>query len=162
MALLSPLYPTSPVNVSSRLKDLPKDGSVPPLPGWTTIETPGHSAGHVSFWRESDRTLVAGDAFVTTAQESAYAVAVQEAEVHGPPRYLTPDWVSAKHSVAKLASLEPERVITGHGRAMSGAVMRAALRDLAQRFDEVAVPERGRYGDHPARADDGTAYRKVD
>ena len=31
---------------------------------WTVIETPGHSPGHVVFWRESDRTLIMGDVLV--------------------------------------------------------------------------------------------------
>lgn len=159
MALLSPLYPTSPVNVAARLHDLSPDGEVPPLPGWRTIPTPGHSAGHASFWREADGSLIVGDAFVTTAQESAYAVAVQEPEVHGPPRYLTVDWAAAKASVAALDALHPELVVTGHGRALRGPAMRAALHDLATRFDAVAVPTHGRYHEHPARAEDGTAYR---
>ena len=29
--------------------------------GFIVLETPGHSPGHLSFWREADRTLVAGD-----------------------------------------------------------------------------------------------------
>ncbi len=29
--------------------------------GFTVLDTPGHSPGHVSYWRESDRTLVCGD-----------------------------------------------------------------------------------------------------
>ena len=73
MSRLSPLFPRSPVDVRRRLHALPEDGSVPFMPGWRWIHTPGHSAGHVSFWRQSDRGLIAGDAFVTTAQESVYA-----------------------------------------------------------------------------------------
>src|SRR4051794_36600181 len=80
MAALSPLYPRGPIDVSHRLQKLPADGTVPPMPGWRWIATPGHSPGHVSFWRESDRTLIAGDAFITTSQESAYAVALQKPE----------------------------------------------------------------------------------
>ena len=41
------------------------------------IHCPGHTPGHVSFFRESDRTLIAGDAFVTTKQESTIAVLTQ-------------------------------------------------------------------------------------
>jgi hypothetical protein len=41
-------------------------------------------------WREEDRTIIAGDAFMTTDQESAYAVAVQKPAMHGPPKYFTP------------------------------------------------------------------------
>lgn len=145
MALLSPLYPRSPVNVGTRLHALPLDGSVPTMPGWHWVHTPGHTPGHVSLWRESDRTIIAGDAFITTAQESAYAVAAQKPEMHGPPQYFTPDWVSARTSVEKLAALEPEVAVTGHGPAMAGPAMRAALHALAREFDRVAVPERGRY-----------------
>ncbi len=159
MALLSPLFPRSPVDVKARLRPLPEDGSVPEMPGWRWVHTPGHSVGQVSLWREADRSLIAGDAFVTTAQESAYAAAVQEPELHGPPKYFTHDWQAARASVARLAALEPELVITGHGRAMRGPAMREALRTLARDFDRLAVPERGRYVDAPQRAEDGTAYR---
>src|ERR1700712_3239657 len=41
---------------------------------------------------------------------------------------------------AKLAALAPDVVVTGHGQAMQGQEMRAALQELAQRFDEVALP----------------------
>ncbi|MGY2050967.1 MBL fold metallo-hydrolase [Methylobacterium sp. JK268] len=160
-ALISPLFPTKPVDVSRSLRLLPEDGSVPPLPGWRWLHTPGHAPGHVSFWRPQDRMLVAGDAFVTTAQESVYAVAVQEIEIHGPPRYLTVDWAAARASVEALARLRPETAITGHGRPLRGEPLRRGLDDLARAFDAVAVPAGGRYVDHPARAQDGSAYRPV-
>jgi glyoxylase-like metal-dependent hydrolase (beta-lactamase superfamily II) len=156
---LSPLFPTKPVDVSRNLRIVPEDGTVPPLPGWRWLHTPGHAPGHISLWREADRTLIAGDAFVTTAQESVYAVAVQEPELHGPPMYLTIDWDAARSSVRVLAALEPERVITGHGRPLQGSEMRRALNALAQDFDTVAVPKHGRYVDAPLRAADGSAYR---
>lgn len=162
MARLSPLYPSAPVDVGARLQALPADGTVPHMPGWRWIHTPGHTPGHVSLWREADRALVVGDAFVTTAQESAYAALTQAPAMHGPPMYFTPDWPSAKASVAALAALEPEVVVTGHGRAMEGAGMREALHALARDFDRVAVPEHGRYVGAPARAEDGSAYRDPD
>jgi len=155
---LSPLFPTKPVDVSLRLQDLPGDGAIPPMGGWRWIHTPGHAPGHVSLWRETDRTLIVGDAFVTTAQESAYAVALQEPELHGPPMYLTIDWGAAHHSVRALAALEPERVITGHGRPLQGQEMRRAIHVLAEDFERVAVPEHGRYVAAPLRAADGSAY----
>ena len=158
MAALSPLYPRGPVDVGGRLHSLPADGSVPGMAGWRWIHTPGHAPGHVSLWREANRLLIAGDAFITTAQESAYAAATQRPELHGPPMYFTPDWVSAKSSVERLAALEPEIALTGHGRAMRGAEMRAALHALARDFNQVAVPDHGRYVLHPATASDGSAY----
>lgn len=145
MARMAGLYPRGPVDVGDRLHTLPRDGSVPSMPGWRAVQTPGHTPGHVSLWRESDRTLVAGDAFVTTNQESAYAVALQRPEMHGPPQYYTPDWHGAEASVRTLAGLEPETAITGHGRAMAGEGLREALHALAREFREVAVPRRGRY-----------------
>jgi glyoxylase-like metal-dependent hydrolase (beta-lactamase superfamily II) len=65
--------------------------------------------------------------------------------MHGPPMYFTPDWPSAKQSVLNLAALAPDVVVTGHGQAMQGPEMRSALAELAERFDEVAVPKHGRY-----------------
>lgn len=158
MASLSGLLPTKPVNVSTRLKSLPDDGSVPNMPGWRWIHTPGHSPGHVSFWRQSDRALIAGDAFVTTRAESAYATAMQTPELHGPPRYFTIDWRKSKTSVETLAALQPDLVITGHGRAMQGAAMTDTLDILARDFDQIAVPSEGKYVARPATVEDGSAY----
>lgn len=162
MARLSPMYPRNPVDVGARLQTLPADGTVPHMPGWRSVHTPGHTVGHVSLWREADQTVVAGDAFVTTAQESAYSVATQAPAMHGPPMYFTPDWPSAKASVRALAALEPDLAVTGHGRAMEGPAMRAALHELARDFDRIAVPEHGRYVGAPARAEDGSAYQEPD
>jgi glyoxylase-like metal-dependent hydrolase (beta-lactamase superfamily II) len=161
LARLSPLFPRRPVDVSGRLQSLPENRTVPPMPGWRWIHVPGHSVGQVALWREADRTLIAGDAFVTTAQESAYAVAVQEPEIHGPPMYFTGDWDAARRSVEILAALEPERAITGHGRPLAGAALREGLHQLARAFDEVARPERSRYRAAPARAVDGSAYDRT-
>lgn len=140
MALLSPFFPKSPLDVSAWLNVLPADGTVPEMPGWRWIHTPGHTPGHIALWREEDRSLIAGDAFVTTCQESAAAVMLQSPELHGPPMYFTPDWISAQASVERLAALEPELAVTGHGRAMRGEPMRKALQMLAQDFQQVAVP----------------------
>lgn len=161
MSMLSPLYPRGPVNVAHRLQNLPQDGSVPEMPGWRWLHTPGHTPGHVSLWREADRTIVAGDAFITTRQESAYAVTMQAPEMHGPPMYYTTNWQSARASVELLASLEPERVITGHGPAMQGPEMREALHELAQDFDRLAVPDEGKYVDRPADEQRGGEYRQT-
>jgi glyoxylase-like metal-dependent hydrolase (beta-lactamase superfamily II) len=160
MSVLSRLYPRGPVNVGSCLYCLPRDGRVPGMPGWRWLHTPGHTPGHVSLWREADRTIVAGDAIITTRQESAYAVTLQELEMHGPPMYYTTDWKKARSSVELLASLELERVITGHGRAIQGAGMRQALHELARNFDHVAVPRQGKYVERPAATQKGGEYRR--
>lgn len=141
MATLSRFYPRGPVDVSPWLRPLPADGSIPEMPHWQWVHTPGHTQGHISLWRPSDRLLIAGDAFITTAQESAYAVLRQEPELHGPPMYFTPDWQKAEQSVRQLAALQPECVVTGHGPALHGPEMRVALEQLANNFRTVAVPK---------------------
>lgn len=142
MALLSPFYPREPVDLGGRLRLLPENGSVPGAPGWQWIHTPGHASGHVSLWRASDRVLVAGDAVITTGQESAYEVIVQQLEMHGPPRYFTPDWKAAGQSAKALADLNPNLIITGHGAPAAGEEMREALKLLARDFEHIAVPSK--------------------
>ncbi len=160
MSVFSRFYPRQPVNVSDHLRPLPEDGSIPFMLGWRWVHVPGHTPGQIALWREDDRTLLAADAFVTTRQESVYAVAFQKPELHGPPMYYTQDWESAKASVQKLARLRPATVLTGHGPPLQGAAMRAALDYLAEEFDDVATPRQGQYVDHPTHASDGSAYRR--
>jgi glyoxylase-like metal-dependent hydrolase (beta-lactamase superfamily II) len=158
MPALSVLFPRGPFNVASWLQMLPRDGTVPAMPGWRWIHTPGHTPGHVSLWREADRALIVGDAFVTTKQESIYAAITQKPEMHGPPMYYTQNFEDAETSVKRLAGLEPELIITGHGKAMRGEAMRQALKALAREFQNVAVPRHGKYVEHPASARVGSAY----
>jgi glyoxylase-like metal-dependent hydrolase (beta-lactamase superfamily II) len=153
MAALSRLYPRGPIDVSEWLRTLPADGAVPGMPGWRWIHTPGHTPGHVSLYRPSDGTLVAGDAFVTTKQESMLAALTQRPELRGPPAYYTTDWEAAKESVRRLGALDPEVAATGHGRPLRGPLMREGLHTLARDFDTLAVPRHGRYVNAPAIAD---------
>jgi glyoxylase-like metal-dependent hydrolase (beta-lactamase superfamily II) len=145
LAKMSFLYPHEPIDIHEALLPLPTGGTVPMLPHWEWIHTPGHSPGHVSFFRAEDKTLIAGDAFITVRADSFYKVLLQKEEVNGPPRYLTIDWNAAYHSVVKLAKLNPERVITGHGKAMHGQALRDGLQRLAEQFNTIAVPEHGKY-----------------
>lgn len=159
MAWMSFTYPKRPIDISDHLRTLPEDGSLPGLADWRWIHTPGHTPGHVSFYRENDRTLIVGDAFVTTRQESAFSALTYREEISGPPRYFTPDWQQARTSVQTLAELSPETVAAGHGKPMQGQEMKEALKKLSDRFDELAVPKVGRYVQHSAMADEsGTTY----
>lgn len=153
MSALSWMYPKGPIDLGGRARPLPEDHTVPGMPGWRWIHTPGHTAGHVSLFRDSDRALISGDAFVTTKQESLISSLTQRKEMHGPPAYFTPDWAAARRSVERLAALEPEVAATGHGVPMRGGELRRELHRLARDFDRLAVPDHGRYVDHPAVAD---------
>lgn len=154
MSILSPLYPRGPFNFGKRVQPLPEDGTVPFMPGWRWVATPGHSPGHISLFRDEDRVLIAGDAVVTTKQESAIAALTYQPELHGPPKYFTPDWGLARRSVVRLAELEPDVLVTGHGPPMRGPEMTSRLRQLARDFDRLEVPTRGRYVGRPALTDE--------
>lgn len=142
---LSPLFPNHGIQLSDHVGALPADGTVPSLPGWTWVHTPGHTPGHVSFFREQDGTLIAGDAITTVQQESVYEVFTQQRELHGPPRYFTTDWQRAWDSVRRLAALEPSTLISGHGLAMHGDELRDGLQRLARDFGETEIPAHGRF-----------------
>lgn len=159
MARTGFLYPRGSIDLGARVEALPEDLTVPHMPGWRWIHTPGHTPGHVSLFRESDRALIAGDAFVTTRQESLRYVLSQQEEMHGPPMYFTQDWNAARDSVRRLAELDPDIALTGHGPVMRGQRLRMALNWLDDYFQEAAVPADGRYVREPAQADEsGTFY----
>lgn len=147
VAKMSFMFPNEPINLGNHVQKLPSDGTVPYMLGFRWVHTPGHTPGHVSFFREHDRVLIAGDAFVTVKQEYLYKVLMQEVEISGPPRYLTPDWKAAKESVIKLKALKPTVAVTGHGIPMSGDLLANSLENLVQDFDHIAIPEYGRFVD---------------
>ena len=150
MATMAFLYPKSPINIWSHIKVLASDGRIPALPEWKYIHTPGHAPGHISLFRESDSVLIAGDAFVTTQQESAMAVLMQTKIVSGPPKYFTCDWQAAEKSVRELVSLHPKTAATGHGKPVRGRELQQSLYTLESQFHEKSIPSKGRYVPHPA------------
>jgi hydroxyacylglutathione hydrolase len=77
--------------------------------GFKVIDVPGHSAGHVAFWRESDGVLVAGDVLNSA---DVYTLIPRLSE---PRAYFTPDPAENRRSARKLAPLEPKLALFGHG-----------------------------------------------
>lgn len=145
LAKISSIYPIEPINISGVLQELPKNNTIPWLPEWRWIHVPGHSPGQIALFRESDRFLIAADAFVTVKQDSFYKVLIQKTEVHGPPVYLTTNWEMAKESVIKLNLLKPEFAVTGHGSAIQGEELKEGLKNLVEKFEEIAIPEHGKF-----------------
>jgi hydroxyacylglutathione hydrolase len=95
--------------------------------GFEVLEVPGHSAGHLAFWRDSDRVLILGDVLTNID------VLTGIPGLHEPKPYLTPDPVRNRVSAKRLAGLEPDLVLFGHG---------APLRDTRKFVDFVeALPE---------------------
>jgi hydroxyacylglutathione hydrolase len=77
--------------------------------GFMVLDVPGHSAGHVALWRESDRVLIAGD--VVGSQHFLTGIR----GMHEPPPFLSADPERNRESARRLATLEPALTLFGHG-----------------------------------------------
>jgi hydroxyacylglutathione hydrolase len=80
--------------------------------GFVVLETPGHSAGHVAFWREADRALVMGDVLASINPMTGLP------GLREPPGLFTPDPAENRRSARRLAALGPALVCFGHGPPM--------------------------------------------
>jgi hydroxyacylglutathione hydrolase len=101
--LLSRLPLPQPNPVERRLKEGDE------VAGFTVLDAPGHSAGHVVFWRESDRVLILGDVL------NNMDVLTGVRGLREPKDFLTPDPARNRESVRKVAALGPELACFGHG-----------------------------------------------
>jgi glyoxylase-like metal-dependent hydrolase (beta-lactamase superfamily II) len=114
-------FPVSTVNLGKRVGALTPGQAIPGLPDWEMIETPGHTPGHVSFFRRSDRALVAGDAVTTMNLDGFFDTILKRRQVCRPPVPATIDWKNARRSVELLAKLQPTLIAAGHGAPMREA-----------------------------------------
>ena len=147
VAKLSFMFPHESIDIGSKAHALSDKHTVPFMPGWKWIHTPGHTEGHISLFRNDDHAMIVGDAFVTVIQDELYKVFTQKKEMGGPPRYLTPDWKTAEQSVEILAALRPHIAITGHGVPVEGEWLIDNLDNLATEFQSIAVPDHGKFVD---------------
>jgi glyoxylase-like metal-dependent hydrolase (beta-lactamase superfamily II) len=77
--------------------------------GFTVLDTPGHSPGHVSYWREADRTLICGDVFWNIA-----------GRLTKPADPVTVDPQRNRESMERLRRLSPSLTLFGHGPPRRG------------------------------------------
>ncbi len=145
VAKMSPSFPHTSIDLGHRAVVLPSDGSVPGMPGWKWIHTPGHTEGHISLFREKDSVLLAGDTFTIVKQEFLTSVIMQNEQISGPPAYLTTDWKAAENSIKRLRDLRPSLVIPSHGQPMKDEELTNHLDMLTSHFSEIAIPKQGRY-----------------
>jgi hydroxyacylglutathione hydrolase len=92
--------------------------------GFKVLDVPGHSPGHVAYWRESDRVLILGDVL------NNMDVVTGRPGLNDPKPYFTHDPVQNRASARRLAQLEPKLVLFGHG---------APLRDTRKFVDFVSA-----------------------
>jgi hydroxyacylglutathione hydrolase len=77
--------------------------------GFKVLETPGHTPGHLAFWREADRLLIVGDVLFHR-NPVTLRPGLQE-----PFLFATKDAVANRSSARRLASLNPTVICFGHG-----------------------------------------------
>jgi glyoxylase-like metal-dependent hydrolase (beta-lactamase superfamily II) len=80
--------------------------------GFRVVETPGHTAGHISFWREQDPVLVVGNVMANMSIWTGMPV------LREPERIFTPDPAMNRRSAIRLAELEPKLLCFGHGHPL--------------------------------------------
>ena len=95
--------------------------------GFQVLEVPGHTRGHVAYWREADRTLVAGDVFFNLNPLTG------RPELRPPPEGFNEDTARNRESMRRLAALDPEVVCFGHGPPLRD---RGALQRLVARMED--------------------------
>ncbi|MGZ6618001.1 MAG: MBL fold metallo-hydrolase [Solirubrobacteraceae bacterium] len=79
------------------------------IAGFQVLHVPGHTPGHLAFWRESDRVLICGDVF-WNFHFVAGAPGLTE-----PLATSCSDPAQNRDSERRLAALEPQLVCFGHG-----------------------------------------------
>jgi hydroxyacylglutathione hydrolase len=97
-----------PVEAERRLHDGDEIGH-----GFVALDVPGHTPGHIAFWREADRTLAVGD-IVFNMHPATTRVGLRE-----PPRVFSTDPARNRGALRRLAELEPALVLFGHGPPLS-------------------------------------------
>lgn len=98
-----------------------------PAGNWRVLHTPGHTPGHVSYFRESDHTLLSGDAILTVMPYTRQA-GLSLAQ----PVFAT-DLTQARHSAHQLVALAPRLLLPGHGAPLREDTA-ARLTDFAARL----------------------------
>jgi glyoxylase-like metal-dependent hydrolase (beta-lactamase superfamily II) len=94
-------------NVARILKEGDNVGS------FTVIDTPGHSKGHISFFRETDRVMIVGDTLVNMNLVSTIV------GLNQPPNLFTTDIKMNIESIKKIYALKPKILCFGHGPVLT-------------------------------------------
>jgi glyoxylase-like metal-dependent hydrolase (beta-lactamase superfamily II) len=100
---VGPIWAGPPHPVARRLREGDEVGT------FTVVETPGHTAGHISFWREADGVLVVGDVLCNLHIYTGIAM------LREPERVFTLDPVQNRRSARRLGALRPRLICFGHG-----------------------------------------------
>jgi glyoxylase-like metal-dependent hydrolase (beta-lactamase superfamily II) len=100
-----------------------KDGD--DVAGFRVIETPGHTMGHLAFFREEDRLAIVGDVMLNMS------LLTLAPGLHEPPDFFCVDHALNRRSIRKVADLKPDTVLFGHGPPLREG---RRLREFADRL----------------------------
>lgn len=106
--------------------------------GFRVYHAPGHTKGHVIYFRASDRVAIAGD-LATSMNFFPW-----RNELHEPPRMFCEDWRVNRDSIRKLIELRPKTVLFGHGPPVRDVRL---LREFAERIGAIESGARCETGD---------------
>ncbi|MFL6584024.1 MAG: MBL fold metallo-hydrolase [Chthoniobacterales bacterium] len=150
IGFLSRFMPSRARDFGGRIREL-QTNEVPGASGWEWLATPGHSPGHISLFRASDRVLLAGDAFATMNMESWSGLMTGKQRLARAGAPFNTNWEATVKSVRQLAKLRPNVAACGHGIPRSENDLPVRMESFAERF---RPPAHGRYVSEPARTDE--------
>ncbi len=150
IAFLSRFMPTRGYDFGTRLRAL-QPNEIPGAPDWKWLETPGHSPGHVSFFRPSDQVLLAGDSFATMNMDSWTGLVTGQKKLSRAGAPFNCDWDATEASVQRLAELRPTVAACGHGVPIADGDLPERFARFASRFHG---PRHGRYARQPAQTNE--------
>jgi glyoxylase-like metal-dependent hydrolase (beta-lactamase superfamily II) len=84
-----------------------KDGD--DVAGFRVVHAPGHTPGHVIFFRSSDRVAIAGDVLANVS------FLTRKPGLREPPSFFSDNVIQNRRSILTLADLKPRVVCFGHG-----------------------------------------------
>jgi glyoxylase-like metal-dependent hydrolase (beta-lactamase superfamily II) len=105
-----------------------RDGDL--VAGFRVIHTPGHTAGHVVFFREADRVVIAGDLLYSVGLKVCHGLTE-------PPPFYSLDAEQNRQSIRLLAELRPSLICFGHGPPLRQPEM---LERFVTRWERRKVP----------------------
>jgi len=83
------------------------------IAGFRVVHAPGHSAGEVIFFRDSDRVAICGDVIRSMSYATGRPLIAE------PPDFYNADSAENRRSIRKLADLGPSLILPGHGPAVT-------------------------------------------
>jgi hydroxyacylglutathione hydrolase len=103
-----------------------KEGDV--VAGFQVLHAPGHTPGHVVFFRESDRVLIAGDVLANLNYLTG------RPGLREPPAFFSADPEQNRQSIRAVLALKPAVLCFGHGPPLRSVL------DLERLVDALPQP----------------------